>query len=335
MKEFKSDYIGFTYNGIHSSELGIVRISSGSRFEENLLPTMQDKTVQVPGGDGTYYFGSYYTQKPLNIPFAFDNLSEEQFERLRVHFGDKRIHDLVFDERPYKAYRAKVTGTATIKYIPFNEGEGRERVYKGEGSIQFTCYDPYAICRKKYLDEYFYFVEADFDQEETVYVIKDNEYVIYDKSMGFDQDLIYYKKSFYGNKNEWAAASGLLESKGEYDTLRQDNEKWIIDLYNPGAKESDCMITLKTGEGVGYYLSLDNGDGITLEWDEGIKKTLLLDSKRNLLLDANTGEIYNEYVVEGDFFKIPLGQSKLTVKKLGADSMNDDDVMVEYDYYYL
>jgi hypothetical protein len=42
---------------------------------------------------------------------------------------------LIFDERPYKAYRAKVTGTATIKYIPFNEGEGRERIYKGEGSI--------------------------------------------------------------------------------------------------------------------------------------------------------------------------------------------------------
>ena len=294
MKEFKSDYIGFTYNGIHSSELGIVRISSGSRFEENLLPTMQDKTVQVPGGDGTYYFGSYYTQKPLSIPFAFDNLSEEQFERLRVHFGDKRIHDLVFDERPYKVYRAKVTGTATIKYIPFNEGEGRERVYKGEGTVSFSCYDPYAICKKKFLNEY--------------------------------DDL---------NKNEWAAASGLLESKGEYDTLRQDDGKWIVDLYNPGVKESDCMITLKTGESIGYYLSLDNGDGITLEWDEGNEKTLLLDSKRNLLLDANTGEIYNEYIVEGDFFKIPLGQSKLTVKKLGADSMNDNDVMVEYDYYYL
>jgi hypothetical protein len=61
--DFKGDYMGFTYNGKHSSELGIVRVSDGSRFNENLLPTMQDKTVQVPGGDGTYYFGSYYTQR--------------------------------------------------------------------------------------------------------------------------------------------------------------------------------------------------------------------------------------------------------------------------------
>jgi hypothetical protein len=37
---------------------------------------MQDKTVQIPGGDGTYYFGSYYTQRQFTIPFAFDGLTE-------------------------------------------------------------------------------------------------------------------------------------------------------------------------------------------------------------------------------------------------------------------
>jgi len=34
------DYIGFTFNNVHSSELGILRTSDGSRFNENLLPTM-------------------------------------------------------------------------------------------------------------------------------------------------------------------------------------------------------------------------------------------------------------------------------------------------------
>jgi hypothetical protein len=34
------DFIGFTFNGKHSSELGIVRTSDGSRFNENLLPTI-------------------------------------------------------------------------------------------------------------------------------------------------------------------------------------------------------------------------------------------------------------------------------------------------------
>ena len=153
MSVLKGDFIGFTYNGKHSSDLGIVRTSNGSRFDENLLPTMQDKTAQVPGGDGTYYFGSYYTVRPFSISFAFDSLTEEQLAFLKSHFGDKKIHDLIFDERPYKIWKAKVTGSATMKHIPFAEGE-TNRVYKGEGSIQFTAYDPYAYSEYKYLDKY-------------------------------------------------------------------------------------------------------------------------------------------------------------------------------------
>jgi hypothetical protein len=72
---------------------------------------------------------------------------------LRAHFGDKKIHDLIFDEVPYKVWSAKVTGTATIKYIPFAEG-ATNRIYKGEGTIQFTCYYPFARCRFKTKAEY-------------------------------------------------------------------------------------------------------------------------------------------------------------------------------------
>lgn len=141
----KGDYIGFTYNGTHSSKLGIVRTSDGSRFNTNLLPTMQDKVVQVPGRDGGYYFGSQYTQRQFNVSFAFDSLTEKQLCNLKKHFGDKQIHDLIFDEEPYKVYSAKVTGTATFNHIPFSDQAG-DRIYKGEGSIQFTCYYPFARC---------------------------------------------------------------------------------------------------------------------------------------------------------------------------------------------
>jgi hypothetical protein len=61
-------------------------------------------------------------------------LTEEQIVEIKRLFGDKKIHDLVFDEMPYKTYRAKVTGTATMKYIPFAEGN-TNRLYKGEGTV--------------------------------------------------------------------------------------------------------------------------------------------------------------------------------------------------------
>ena len=148
-----SDYIGFSFNGVHSSELGIKRTSEGSRFNENLLPVIQDKAVQIPGGDGMYYFGSYYTQRQFNISYAFDSLTEQQLGRIKAVFGDKKPHRLIFDEAPYKVYLAKVTGSASIKHIPFAEG-ATNRVYKGEGSIQFTAYEPFARSTYKYLDQY-------------------------------------------------------------------------------------------------------------------------------------------------------------------------------------
>ena len=122
MSAVKGDFIGFTFNGIHSSELGLMRVSDGSRYTEELLPNFQDKTVQIPGADGTYYYGSYYTQKPFNLSVVFDDMSEEQFIKLKEVFGDKKIHDLIFDEWPYKIYRVKSTGTPNLKYICFNKG---------------------------------------------------------------------------------------------------------------------------------------------------------------------------------------------------------------------
>ena len=154
MSGFKGDYMGFTYNGQHSSNLGIVRTSNGSRFNENLLPTMQDKTTQVPGGDGTYYFGSYYTQKSFNLSFAFDSLTEEKLVEIKRIFFFFQIHELIFDEVPYKVYSAKVTGTATIKHLPFSEGK-TNRIYKGEGTIQFTCLYPFARCWSTKKEDYY------------------------------------------------------------------------------------------------------------------------------------------------------------------------------------
>ena len=292
--DFKGDYMGFTYGNKHSSDLGIVRVSDGSRFNENLLPTIQDKTVQIPGGDGTYYFGSYYTQRQFSVSFAFDSLTEEQLATLKSHFGDKKIHDLVFDERPYKTYRAKVTGTATLKYIPF----GSERVYKGEGTLQFTCYQPFAICKKKWLN-------------------------------GYNNS----------NKNEWAAASRLKESSGNYDILSNGQ----VQLYNAGDVGANCQIRFNFNEDKNIpsgkiILSQNNQEIDRIEWGEILQKAgdvlIKFDSKTNLIegYDASlkkTGNIYNEFIQKGTFFKIPTGESLLTVD--GANFGFD----IEYDYYYI
>ena len=220
MSAFKGDYMGFSFGKkedgtpMHSSDLGIVRTSSGSRFNENLLPTMQDKTVQVPGGDGTYYFGSYYTQRQFTVSFAFDSLTEEQIARIKRVFGDKGVHDLIFDETPYKVYSAKVTGNATLKYLAFDEGN-THRLYKGEGTIQFTCYDPFARCYSTNPVDYGMVKESvtaeNYKPNTYYYHNTTQKKFILDSSENFDSSREYYTSQNVQEVNEWWAASRISE----------------------------------------------------------------------------------------------------------------------------
>lgn len=139
-----TDYIGFSFGKTHLlRELNIYRTSDGSRYNTNLAPSMSDKTVDAPGRDGQYYFGTTHKNKTFSVSFAFDSLTEDKLRQLQKLFDGKKIDELIFDEQPYKAYSAKVTGQPQLKTICFDDGEGN-RVYKGEGTVQFTCYHPYA-----------------------------------------------------------------------------------------------------------------------------------------------------------------------------------------------
>lgn len=137
------DFIGFTYGGKHSiDDYGIYRTSDGNRYNDNIIPGLNDKTADIPGGEGQYFFYSRYKTKQFSIPIAFDSLTEVQYQEMKKWLSGKEIKELIFDESPYKVYSAKVTGTPSLKTICFEEGG--QRVYKGEGNIQFTCYYPFA-----------------------------------------------------------------------------------------------------------------------------------------------------------------------------------------------
>lgn len=151
----KGDYIGFTFGGVHSSELGLMRVSDGSRYSQDLLPPLQDKVAQVNGRDGVVYFGSQYNTRPIKVPVAFDNMTEESFNQLKKLLQDKKPKYLWFDETPYKQWLVKAANAQNFKWICFDESHnGKEkRIYKGEGTLEFSCFSPYAESRVTFLDE--------------------------------------------------------------------------------------------------------------------------------------------------------------------------------------
>lgn len=309
MSVLKGDYIGFSYNGKHSSDLGIIRTSDGSRFNENLLPSMQDKTVQVPGGDGSYFFGTQYTARQFSVPFAFDSLTEKQLQELKKVFGDKKVHPLVFDENPYKVFLAKVTSSATIKYIAFEEGD-TNRTYKGEGDIQFTAYTPYAKAKHKFLDQY--------SEEEQLL------------------------------SDEWNGAAQLLSTQGNFDKLVGNQielynpgdveSDFVLTINFVDGKIPASKLSLANTDDINSQLAFKEISA------QGADTILKINTKTNLFegfdqFGRRTGNVYNKAVVAGAFFKIPMTTELdnpicLILENSNNIIANLSEKPLEYDYIY-
>lgn len=169
----KQDFLDFKFGDHWASEHGLIRVSNSKRYDANIAPTLTDKTVEVPGNDGMYFFSTYHKQRQFTVNVAFDHVTEVQLRAIRVWLSGKEIKDLIFAEDLEKnasgvpqedkgrKYHAKVTGAPSFKYVPFDETNRESStnvtptssssdpltsqvIYKGEGTIQFTCYDPYA-----------------------------------------------------------------------------------------------------------------------------------------------------------------------------------------------
>lgn len=305
-----SDFTGFTFNGKHSSELNVIRVSDGSRYSDDVLPAMQDKTVQIPGTDGTYYFGSNYTSKTFNIKIAFDSITEENFHDIRKWLGDKAIHQLVFDEEPFKTYDVKCTGSPRLQYICFDESYNGSyrRIYKGEGDVQLTAYRPFGVCEHKWGND------------------------------------TYYNNTHFSPKTEWQNAAGILNSNvidtnTSYDEFDDINQCFY--LYNPGDVSTDFILTYEFGSSntlsLGTILFTD-GSSLTFNTitkvagDSGLR----INSKLQLAegIDSNgkvTGTLYNKYIASGNFFKIATNE----IGTLQLSCTGAAPVSIQYNYLYL
>lgn len=335
------DFTGFSFNGIHSSTLGITRVSSGDRYKEELQSEVRDKTVEIPGNNGDYYYWSTYGPKTHTIDIAFDSMTEVQFRQLRQLFATKKVCELIFDERPYKVYYAKIESPIELEYICFDEEEytwnteghrpkekdaetgeyqpgdyipgsidhkvytgKKRRIYKGEGTITLISHYPFAKQLYRILDNYATKPVAGVT---------------------------------YTNVDEWAESSGILDSttrdKKKIDVARKcapdSLYAYTINVYNPGdLNVGFCLyipfndageITPRAGE---TYIRIHGDTDILLlnkitrrnQFDTGV----IINTVHHLIEGVNfayiaeeydertpawqtTGTLYNDAIVAGDF----------------------------------
>lgn len=324
------DFIGFTYNGKHSiRDLGIYRVSNSNRYDDNITATMTDLTADVPGGDGQYYFGTTFKNRTFQINFAFDNLYEEDITKIKKTFQGDGIHDLVFDETPYKAWSAKVTGTATLKHLCFEEN-GR-RVYRGEGNVTFTCYYPYAHTPERLWKV----TNKGKTGEQWTYEIKDgknkNNYISTPP-----------ERNAYPNKEEWlvdgilADSDALNEESSDYakrKTIYGDRPVpfvMYLNVTDGTLSNARWRISQIDEQGANTYLELNYTRQQLISGEQLIfnSKTRILSKKKS----DGTEEIV-PYTYSGNIFTLKPGYSYyLAITGSGDDAAYNFTTKYNFEY---
>lgn len=142
------EFVAFSFGDFDSAGFGtgntnkIYRVGDSDKYTINLAPPMNDIVTDIPGGDGQYYFGTLHKPKVFTVNFVFDNLNDSGIAAMKTAFGGKELKQLRFAEEKNQVYIAKVTGQPNIKVVPFDVGS--VTIYKGEGTVEFTAYWPYA-----------------------------------------------------------------------------------------------------------------------------------------------------------------------------------------------
>lgn len=297
------DLTGFKFGDYHSSQFGLIRVSNGSRYNEYLLPTLKNTTTDVPGMEGTLYFGTQKTTRSFQVDMAFDSLTEEDIRDIREWLTG--AHSLIFDERPYIQYMCILNSAPQLKYLTFEENG--ERIYKGELSVSFVSYLSYgySIDKKKFIDD---FLDENFEEWSNA------------------SHLAY--KNFYEG-----------ETLHTYDKFEGNN----VYVYNGGDIEADYVLTCYFTEGVTAKISMNDisyefslrarsANSTHLELSVNSKLQYARCRDVNIANGVITGISDYEIILPStEMFKIPVGQSLITCTNIDTSAPN----VIDYKYRFL
>lgn len=367
----KGEFLGFTFNGVHSSNLNILRVSGGDRYQENLFPEFDDKSASVPGMDGEYYFGTNYGSREIEISIAFDSITEENFRRIRQVFSTKKICQLIFDESPYKAYLAKVKSPIELEYICFDEkiktiGETQQNA--GLRVIERTSITE-EIDGEEIVIDY-----AITKESITPYVYSEGTHRVY-KGEGKIEFICYFPfaKSVYKiiparNSDivsdwDWIDASRILDSENyqNFDKYKElDTDVWGFNVYNAGdvptgfriycpfsAAQSLKISYIQNGDAVAHLnietIVPETGDiGFLINTENGLIQGVssFSDLQSGNVTYTTSGKLYNRYIESGYFFKIEpsstiVNNDKIVITDIDNETIETtDSLRIFYDYLY-
>lgn len=289
------DYTGFTYGGYHSRDLGIIRVSDGSRYQRALSAPFKETVLQIPGSDVSHFLEAHLEPRDFVLDIVYNKLTERQVSVLGKLFNGRELYPLIFDELPFKAYFVTPSQPIELSYIPFEDRE-YGRIYKGEGSINLRAYDPLAVSVGKYLED--------------------------------------FPLSVFPNRAEWASASRMKETKGSYDqagnvipVYNAGDEKTDLKLYYSldTILNKDVLVKINDRPFEQMLLHVHRRE-------KPQDSFICINSKTHLIEGCTsskeaTGSLYNQYIVAGNFFSLHTGEHII------SSSLPCNEVQYQHRYY--
>ena len=323
------DFLGFTFGDVHSSDLGITRVSGGDRYDEDLHPEIKDRIAEVPGLNGQYYFGSDFGTRTFDLEIAYDHLTEQQFRELRRVFGTKDIKKLVFDERPYKYYLAKLESPVELSYICFDEPIrtiGAER-----DGVRVANRTPIT----EEVDGEEQIIGYTIDREQvTPYEYSDTKERVY-KGEGKLTLICYFPfaksnfkalpeegQDYFERKEEWASSSGILSASSRAAQKIDAYEAGAIKVYNPGDIETGFRLYIPSMSGdmrLDYHLNSDVVASLNIE------QFTVEEGDNGFIIDTNTGLIMGVKDIEVEHSTIDpeTGETTTEIEHIGIQIDED------------
>lgn len=324
-KPLYNDFTGFTFNGRHSSEFGLLRVSNGDRYEDILVPSLSNETSETPGGPGEYYSGETIKSGNFEIPVAYDNIGELEKRKIKhwLH-PDDQLHELVFDEKPYVKYWVKCDKKVVASELCFNEDyNGKtKRIYKGEMQLSFFAPMPYGVAVSKDLEQFnpenseALYPRDNFDEW------KDSSGLVEMASSGLDIFVNNRAKVYNGGdvpvgfelQFKTLPRKYELKNPSEPQTLSQVPQIYNgkIGKYNETEEGYDNIKEVQPfiyENGIKYGYDITNleypyvnfiKDGTNLEDEYIIKGQLIIENETTKFESFSNGEIYDIMVLKDD-----------------------------------
>ena len=285
----------------------------------------------------------------------------EEDEGDELYSGGPTEFTPMYDGFVYKSSREPMNGPTIDS--PRSENN-KKRIYKGEGEITFTAYDPFGYC------------------ENETYEIDIKKGLSYTGKINWQLLTSYTPfKDLNGYITEWGAQSGLLSKidyeNGQFNTLIEgeaegDYSTFYIPLYNPGDRETDYQLYIDLRKGIEQFaatdkiiLSLEKQKYITdynqdasipepyLQWTEienskfvftlnglyGYNHILLKSKQHSLLVYPSAAgrelpDSRYDLVTTTHWPKIPLGVSRLKILIPTSCIGEKRKIQIKYDYIY-